>query len=122
MAFEPLISTPLDHVAPPSVDWLNTIGLFAPTPAPVQALNRVQVTYTSSALGLPTVASATMNSLSLAMHAPLFSATIPSGLSRYSWNVPGAGECQNAPPMPAFDLATSTPFALKSTSNRTPTM
>ncbi len=31
-----------DHVAPPSVDWLNTIGLRAPTGVAVVS-NRVQV-------------------------------------------------------------------------------
>ncbi len=67
------------------------MGLFAPTPWPVSALNRVQVMYTLSALGLPGLSSATMSSLSLKISGPASLATTPIVLVVYSWNAPGTG-------------------------------
>src|SRR5881398_4253087 len=79
---DPLISIPGDHVAPPSVDWLKKMGLSAPTPCPVSALNRVHTIYRLSAFGLSGLESPTMSSLSLAMLGFSSRAATPIGTSR----------------------------------------
>src|SRR6266581_1187552 len=84
LALLPLISMPGDQVAPPSADWLKKMGLFALTPKCVDS-NRVHVMYTLSCLGLPACASAVRSSLSLKMEGSLSLATIPRGVSEYSW-------------------------------------